>query len=346
MADAVFLYGVRCEYSNKCPTHARLCILVAMITLILRYETHAGDYETRRKEPTLTNDRSLSLTAVGFFILAAVNPKHPRLDSLIILNGVLYFPPKFVSLTCAMYRAMKTMTWNRETLVTIEKHNEESDNTNKWPMVLVIASCHKEKVDVVLDSINSVARSQYPPDRMHIFLCLDGRENMHIFTKVVEAIGVQHCLRQPAFPGIETTLGNSKLTIFVFEHGGKTRCQGRALEHIWRNHPEYIARPLDTCVLLLDTDTILDKTALILLTVRLVRTPQPWWQHGRGRCNCQLTISAPNRIINQTRRFDLWLFRASRASRKPQTVFSAPSKKRNTSSMACCSKEPWQHWAI
>ena len=189
------------------------------------------------------------------------------LKYLVILNATLFFPPRFIALGGGLLRALTTARHEQ-----IDPKKVEGYLTSilvQLPMTLVIVPCHREPLAAVLASVNSVAHSVYTHNRIHIFLSFDGPQNMNIFTELVAIIGARKN-NSFKFPCAETNIGNAQLTICLFEHGGKDRCQYHTLEYIKRHHPRYFQSMFDTCVLLLDSDTTLHRSALWLFATRLV----------------------------------------------------------------------------
>ena len=137
------------------------------------------------------------------------------------------------------------------------------------PMTLVIMPCYGESLATVLASVSSVAQSSYPYHRIHIFLSFDGSQNLDTFAQVVDTVGAREETSRP-FPCAEIALGNAKLTICLFEHCGKAHCQGQTIDYIKQYHREYFQTPSDTCVLFLDSDTTICRSALRLFATRLV----------------------------------------------------------------------------
>lgn len=209
------------------------------------------------------------MAATFVFLVAISDPSSVWVKKLVFLNLTLFSIPRFILLCGGLLRALKTTSY--EPIAPKEAEDRSTPISMQLPMTVVIMPCHRESLAVVLASVNSVAQSTYTHDRIHIFLSFDGLQNTDIFAKLVDTVGARkNASRQ--FPCAEIGIGNAKLTVCLFEHGGKPRCQGQTMKYIKRYHDEYFQRASDTCILLLDSDTIIHPTAVRLLATRLVST--------------------------------------------------------------------------
>lgn len=200
------------------------------------------------------------------------------------------------------------------------------------PMTLVIMPCYRESLAVVLASVNSVAQSTYTHDQIHIFLSFDGLQNMDIFARLVDTVGArQNASRQ--FPCAETSIRNAKLTVCLFEHGGKPRCQGQTMDYIKQYHHKYLQKASNTCVLLLDSDTIINRSALWLLATRLVSINVHLFSQSSSKGHSILHLQ---HTTNPSP------YHACRLFRDHHLAFWLPFRKLNISYTASCSKPACQ----
>lgn len=140
----------------------------------------------------------------------------------------------------------------------------------KSRLVVVIIPCYKEKINVVLDTMYSLLRLDYPPSHLHVFLSFDGFENEPTFHKLVSEFGGR--IQQTCEDGITTTTERHgcRLTISMFRHGGKPHIQGRTIQYIRDCHPEYLDNSSAVSCALLDSDTIIPTKSVSSLVSFLV----------------------------------------------------------------------------
>ena len=209
------------------------------------------------------------MVAMFFFIIAIRDPSSLWVNHLIVLNLVLFLPPRLLSLGLWLLRALSTIM--HEQINPTKADNFPAPASMQLPMTLVIMPCYRESLTAVLASVNSVAQSIYPQDRIHIFLSFDGSQNLDTFTQLVNTVRAKEKASRP-FLCAEVALGNGLLTICLFEHCGKAHCQGKTVDYIKQYHHEYFQEPSDASILYLDSDTIICRSALRLFATRLVNT--------------------------------------------------------------------------
>lgn len=132
--------------------------------------------------------------------------------------------------------------------------------SDSLPMILVIMPCHKEPTDVLLDSVNFLLKSDYPSHLLHLFLSFDGYENKETFLAAITFFGA--IVSEESTTTAEGYASGIRITISIFDHGGKTRCQGNTFSYIQHNYKAYFIGTDNTFALLLDSDTRLGKRSL------------------------------------------------------------------------------------
>jgi hypothetical protein len=302
------------------------CATVATMYLFLRSVSSIQMEVFHPDRMYLTQHRSISVAATFFFVFAIRDPSSVWVEYLVMLNVTLFFPPRLILLGGGLLRALNTTS--NEQMDPMGADDCPTLISMQLPLTLVIMPCHRELLAVVLASVNSVAQSTYTHDRIHIFLSFDGPQNMDIFAQLVETVGArENASRQ--FPCAEISIGNAKLTVCLFEHGGKARCQRQTVDYIKRYHDEYFQSASDTYVLLLDSDTIICQSALRLLATRLVSTDVHLVGQGSHKGSSILHLR------NST---DSSPYHASRVFREHRLPFWLPYRKLNISCTASCSK--------
>jgi cellulose synthase/poly-beta-1,6-N-acetylglucosamine synthase-like glycosyltransferase len=157
-----------------------------------------------------------------------------------------------------------------------EEEQEELLPTPALPMIIVIMPCHRESSEVLFDSVKFFLQSDYPAHLLHLFLSFDGYENKELFLATVKVLGAS--MSEDSNISASSVAFGTKVTISMFEHGGKTRCQASTVAEIKLNHAEYLLGARSTFVLFLDSDTRLGNHSLRLLARTSVRDfPQPLW---------------------------------------------------------------------
>jgi cellulose synthase/poly-beta-1,6-N-acetylglucosamine synthase-like glycosyltransferase len=135
--------------------------------------------------------------------------------------------------------------------------------------VLVVIPCHRESKAVVIATLASVARSRYNSECMHIFLSMDGEENLQLSIDIAKELEILVSTKN-RMPVVDSLMGSIRLTICVFGHGGKHGCLASTIEFIQRHHGGYFASSSDTHVLMLDSDTMISEDAIAVSATTLV----------------------------------------------------------------------------
>ncbi|KAK1761862.1 hypothetical protein QBC33DRAFT_317262 [Phialemonium atrogriseum] len=212
---------------------------------------------------------SISDVARFFFVLAITHSSNPWLGRLVLLNVILFLPARIVTLSGGILTALRMRKHEKLELTDADRHREPSlSTTPKSPMTLVIIPCYREPLSMVMASIDSVATSAYNRDRIHIFLSFDGPQNNAVFKQISRIAKAKTAPSRESLCA-EGVIGDVNLTLCVFEHGGKTQCQGQTVDCIKRYHGNYMETASDTCVLFLDSDTTIQPSALRLLGAQL-----------------------------------------------------------------------------
>ena len=207
--------------------------------------------------------------ATFVLVLTLKNPSSVWIKELVILNVILFLAPRFVLLSGGFLRALKATSHHQ-----MDPTRADADTTPisaQLPMTLVIIPCYQESLASVLASVNSVAHSVYTHNQIHIFLSFDGPQNMDVYSQFVNTVGARKNTSRRS-PCAEISIGNARLTVCIFEHGGKRRCQAHTMDYMKQYHDEYFQNVPNTCILLLDADTTIDRWTLQLLATRVVST--------------------------------------------------------------------------
>lgn len=123
-------------------------------------------------------------------------------------------------------------------------------------MVLVVIPCHKEKTNVLLETMQSVLQLDHPHNRLNVFLSFDGYENEATFNAILKEFGCEDKLDEnKGFRLATSSKHGSRMTISMFKHGGKPHVQGQTINYIQKHHEQYVDDAHNTFVLLLDSDT-------------------------------------------------------------------------------------------
>ncbi len=146
------------------------------------------------------------------------------------------------------------------------------------PMIIVIMPCHRESAEVLFDSVEFLLQSDYPDHLLHFFLSFDGFENMESFHATVEKLDAS--MNEDSGVSASGVVSGIRVTISIFEHGGKTRCQANTVAEIERNHADYLVGASSTFVLFLDSDTRLGKHSLRSLAQTSVRESSQFLRVG------------------------------------------------------------------
>ena len=207
------------------------------------------------------------MVATFVLVLTLEDPSSLWINGLVILNLTLFFASRCILLSGGLLRAIKTTSHHQMDLTRADAN--PTPISAQLPMTLVIIPCYLEPLASVLASVNSVAHSVYTHDQIHIFLSFDGPQNMDVYAQFVNTVGARKNSSRQS-PCAEISIGNAMLTVCMFEHGGKRRCQAQTMAYMKQYHDEYFQNVSDTCILLLDSDTTIDRWTLQLLATRVV----------------------------------------------------------------------------
>lgn len=218
--------------------------------------------------PVLILDRLLALSATVALYHVATNPTARDVWYTIIPVACMFLGPSMVfSIGGVMvHRSRRHLGAGQLT----ETRGEDSKDPDALPYVLVVIPCHLESKPVLVATLDSVLNSPYSSERLHIFLSMDGEQNLQLSEEIARDFGIvktEKCYT----PYADFVLERARLTICVFEHGGKPNCLARTVEYIHRNHGEYFRSLVQTHVMMLDSDTTVPEGAIASSSAYLVR---------------------------------------------------------------------------
>ena len=124
---------------------------------------------------------------------------------------------------------------------------------------------------MILNCVQSVLDSDYPAEKMHVFLSFDGFEERDTFREIVEVLTTRGVIADD-FERVDILVREHRMAISMFEHGGKQRCQGNTMAYIKRNHPEYLRDVDGTWVLFIDSDTCVNAESISWLAAAKVNS--------------------------------------------------------------------------
>ncbi|OSS44076.1 hypothetical protein B5807_11234 [Epicoccum nigrum] len=210
--------------------------------------------------------RCTCLFATSIFLYEVGFP-NALVSPLLILNLVLYFPHRLLSWTCALQRLHQQRPGSISVIPPRGSDESEALLPPFLPTIVAIIPCHGEPEDVLLASVRSLMNSDYPSDQLHIVVAFDGLENSQLHNRVSSILSAE------AKPGgrhpISRTATGIDVTLCLFEHGGKPRCQRNALEYIRNARPHLLQSPDEVAVLMMDSDTTIPTESLRLFADRM-----------------------------------------------------------------------------
>ena len=136
------------------------------------------------------------------------------------------------------------------------------------PLIFIIMPCHREPHESLINSVSAILNSDYPPQRLQFFLSFDGLENRDSFYKVAKELGASFIGSTPRTA--TAVVKGVRITISLFEHGGKVYCQSKALALVKDCLAGSDIDASKAFLLLVDSDTRVDKNSLKVLARPLV----------------------------------------------------------------------------
>lgn len=176
---------------------------------------------------------------------------------LVYINVLLFFSFHVVSWVSAI-RKLAVPDANEYTVV---KGNLGTQaGAMALPLVFVIMPCHREPDDSLIDSVRAVLNADYPSHRLRFFISFDGTQNEDSFQYLVKELGAT-CIESTTRTATALVKG-VRITISLFEHGGKVHCQAKTLglvrECLAGSHTD-ISKDF---LLLVDSDTRVARNSL------------------------------------------------------------------------------------
>lgn len=129
------------------------------------------------------------------------------------------------------------------------------------PKVVIIMPCYNEEPEILLRTVDSLVKCDYPTSCLHIFLSFDGDQENELYLNTIEKLGVP--LTLDTYPkSIDVTYRSCRVTVSRFPHGGKRSCQKKTFRLIDKVYAEYLRRNDNLFLLFIDSDCILDKVCI------------------------------------------------------------------------------------
>ena len=136
------------------------------------------------------------------------------------------------------------------------------------PLIFIIMPCHREPHEILINSVSAILNSDYPSQRLQFFLSFDGLENKDSFYKIAKELGASFI--GSAARTATAVVKDVRITISLFEHGGKVSCQSKALALVKDCLAGSHTDTSKAFLLLVDSDTRVDKNSLKVLARPLV----------------------------------------------------------------------------
>lgn len=158
------------------------------------------------------------------------------------------------------------------------------------PMVIILMPIYNEEPDALFRAVESAIRSDYPPDRKHIFLAFDDESESALYLSLLGKLkvlskdvptGITHNLENE-----ESVVGKSmkmrlewivegvRVTVCRFAHAGKSPTQGKCFKIINEMYGNNSEMAENTFVLFIDSDIILHENSMHNFVVTFANSPK------------------------------------------------------------------------
>lgn len=142
------------------------------------------------------------------------------------------------------------------------------DDAMILPPIFIIMPCHREPHESLSNSVSAILNSDYPPQRLQLFLSFDGLENKDSFYNIAKELGASFVGSTPRTAS--AVVKGVRITISLFEHGGKVYCQSKAVALAKNCLAGSDTDTSKAFLLLVDSDTRVAKNSLKVFARLLV----------------------------------------------------------------------------
>ncbi|KAG4065934.1 hypothetical protein HA402_008930 [Bradysia odoriphaga] len=173
------------------------------------------------------------------------------------------------------------------------------------PMVIILMPIYNEEPDALFRAVESAIRSDYPPDRKHLFLAFDDESESALYLSLLRKLKVlskdvsseitrklenersiiEKGMKMIFPPRLEWIVEGVRVTVCRFAHAGKSPTQGKCfkiINEVYGNNSEVAE---NTFVLFIDSDIILHENSLHNFVMTSVKSPKI--QGATGLITCR-----------------------------------------------------------